>query len=298
MIHKIPKVYSIAILFALAGVGLYFVLSDRTKTPDVAGAYHKSQFFKYAEFIESSVEEAKSDAKIDLNKVMGGIVPHHIPTTIPLLTEFYTKLKNTRDVKTFIILGPDHVDRGRGDISVSKARFITPFGTLEPDEDIINHLEKSGFIVYDETPFEQEISIDAQLLLISKIFPKANIVPLIFRSSITNETARAFGKLLAAVADNDTFIISSVDFSHYLSEKQARPIDYFSASVLGAMNSKSTALVDADSVQALTAFMAFLESKGANSHTGLQIFNTSDFNSNIDYTTGYVMGFWGMDDSL
>lgn len=298
MIYKIPKVYSVAILLALVGVGLYFVLSDRTKTPDIAGEYHKSQFFKYAQFIESSVEEAKSDAKIYLDKVMGGIVPHHIPTTIPLLAEFYTKLKNTRDVKTFIILGPDHVDMGQGDISVSKANFIMPFGTLEPNLATIEQIEESGFVVHDEVPFKREISIDSQLLLISKLFPDARIVPLIFRSSITNETARAFGRVLAGAIDDDTFVVSSVDFSHYLSEKQARPIDYLSANVLGAMGSMSAALVEADSTQALMALMAFLEAKGVNHYVDLQIFNTSDFNNNIDYTTGYVTGFWGIDDSL
>ncbi|MDP3771864.1 MAG: AmmeMemoRadiSam system protein B [bacterium] len=294
MIRHAQKLYGVIILLALVSVGLYFVLSDRTKRPEISHIYHHSQFFKYAPFIESSLEQVKKDEKIDLNKVMGGLVPHHIPTTIPLLAEFYTKLKNTRDVKTFIILAPDHVDAGRGNISVSKADFVMPFGTLRPNLAIIEQLESSGFIVQDEAPFDREHSIDSQLLLISKLFPNAQIVPLIFRSSITNEEARAFGKILAGVVDEDTFIVSSVDFSHYLSEKQARPIDYLSANVLGAIDSKSTELIRADSEQSLVALMSFLETKGANHHVDLQVFNTRDFNSNNDYTTGYVTGFWGI----
>ena len=294
MMRRIPKIYIVAALLVLVSVGLYFVLSDRTRAPEIARAYHQSQFFKYASFIESSVEQAKKDEKIDLNKVMGGLVPHHIPTTIPLLAEFYTKLKNSRDIKTFVILGPDHVDAGRGNISVSKADFIMPFGALRPNLAIIEQLESSGFILQDEASFDREHSIDSQLLLISKIFPDAQIVPLIFRSSITNEEARAFGKILADVVDENTFIVSSVDFSHYLSERQARPIDYLSANVLGAIDSKSTDLVKADSEQALAALMSFLETKGANHHVDLQVFNTRDFNSNNDYTTGYVTGFWGI----
>jgi len=294
MIRHAPKLYGVIILLALVSVGLYFVLSDRTKRPEIAHIYHHSQFFNYAPFIESSLEQVKKDEKIDLNKVMGGLVPHHIPTTIPLLAEFYTKLKNSRDVKTFVVLGPDHVDAGRGNISVSKADFVMPFGTLRPNLAMIEQLESSGFIVQDEAPFDREHSIDSQLLLISKLFPNAQIVPLIFRSSITNEEARAFGKILAGVVDEDTFIVSSVDFSHYLSEKQARPIDYLSANVLGAIDSKSTELVRADSEQSLVALMSFLETKGANHHVDLQVFNTRDFNSNNDYTTGYVTGFWGI----
>lgn len=294
MIAKVPKIYGAVILLAIVGVGLYFILPQRSKAPNIAEAYHQSQFFKYAPFIESSVEQAKNDTRIDLDKVIGGVVPHHIPTTIPLLAEFYTELKNTRDVKTFIILGPDHVDAGRGDISVSRGHFVTPFTALEPDLAIIEKIEKSGFAVNDEKPFDREHSIDSQLLLISKLFPDAKIVPLILRSSITNETARVFGKFLASVADENTFVVSSVDFSHYLSERQARPIDYLSANVLGAMDSKSASLLEADSAQSLVALMSFLETKGANQNVNLNVFNTRDFNSNNDYTTGYVKGFWGI----
>lgn len=291
--RQIPKIYIVAVLLVLVGVGLYFVLPHRN-APEIVKAYHQSQFFKYSGFIESSVKEADSDAKVDLNKIMGGITPHHIPTTIPLLAEFYTKLKNARDVKTFVILAPDHVDAGRGIISVSKADFVMPFGTLRPNLAMIEQLEASGFVIQDETPFDREHSIDSQLLLISKLFPDAQIVPLIFRSSITNGEARTFGKVLAGIADEDTFIVSSVDFSHYLTEKQARPIDYLTANVLGAIDSKSTDLIEADSEQALVALMSYLETKGANHHVDLQVLNTRDFNSNNDYTTGYVTGFWGI----
>ena len=193
-----------------------------------------------------------------------------------------------------VVLGPDHVDAGRGNISVSRADFVMPFGTLRLNLAMIEQLESSGFIVQDEAPFDREHSIDSQLLLISKLFPDAQIVPLIFRSSITNKEARAFGKILAGVVDEDTFIVSSVDFSHYLSERQARPIDYLSANVLGAIDSQSTDLIKADSEQSLVALMSFLETKGANHHVDLQVFNTRDFNSNNDYTTGYVTGFWGI----
>src|SRR3989338_4412147 len=290
----IPKMYIALALFVCVGVGLYVMWPHQRVSSEIARSYHQSQFFRYSEFIESSLREADSAARIDLDTIVGGIVPHHIPTTISLLAEFYTKLKNTRDVKTFVILAPDHVDMGRGNISVSQADFIMPFGTLRPDVAMIEQFEASDFVVQDEAPFDREHSIDSQVLLISRLFPNARIVPLIFRSSITNEEARAFGKVLAQVVDEDTFVVSSVDFSHYLSERQARPLDYLSANVLSAIDSQQTDFIDADSEQALVAFMSFLETRGANHSVDLHVFNTSDFNRKNDYTTGYVTGFWGI----
>ncbi|MDI6603060.1 MAG: AmmeMemoRadiSam system protein B [Patescibacteria group bacterium] len=291
------KIFIAGVLVTMAGTRLYFFLTE-TKPPEIVSKYHHSQFFEYAQFIESSTEQAKSEEKIDLDLVLGGIISHDVPATIPLLSKFYTKLKNTREVKTFIILGPDHVDRGRRQISVSKATFITPFGQVLPNLEIIEKLEGSGFVVHDETPFDREHSIGSQLLLISKLFPEARIVPLVFRSNISNKTTRELGRLLAEIADDSTFVIASVDFSHYLSERQAKPLDYLSANVLGTVTSQFGGLVEADSTQALVALMSFLEIRGANYHVDLQILNTSDFSANRDFTTGYVSGFWGIKNEL
>lgn len=255
--------------------------------------YHRSQFYNYAPFVNSELEKINGNKKINLEQTLGGVVSHHIPTTIPALADFYAKLKNTRDVKTFIILGPDHIDKSNGDINVSKADFVTPFGTLKPNLEIINKLEQSGFVVNDEAPFDKEHSIDSQTVLISKLFPSARVVPIIFRSSLTNEKARAFGKILSETTDKDMFVVASVDFSHYLSKRRARPIDSLSANVLGALNSNSANLIEADSPQSLTTLMSFLEAKNAKQSSDLQIFNTEDFNNNNDFTTGYIFSFWG-----
>jgi poly-gamma-glutamate synthesis protein (capsule biosynthesis protein) len=294
MKYKISRIPIFFVLLLIASVGVYLIFSNRPKAPEIVRAYHQSQFPQYAALIDSSVERAKSGGKVDLDNVMGGVVSHHVPTTIPTLADFYIRLRNTRSVKTFVILGPDHTDASMGDINVSKADFVMPFGTLKPDLNLIAKLEKSGYAVNDEKPFDQEHSVGSQMLLISKLFPDARIVPIILRSSLTNETAKAFGRVLAQSVDENTFIVASVDFSHYLSERQARPIDYLSANVLGALNLNSTNLIEADSVQSLTTLMSYLDAKGASQYADLQIRNTGDYNDDKDYTTGYVFGFWGI----
>ena len=145
MSYKISKAHILIVLLLVASIGVYFIFSNRTNAPEIVQAYHQSQFPQYAPFVDSSVEQAKSDKKVDLDNIMGGVVSHHIPTTIPTLADFYIKLKNTRQVKTFIILGPDHIDKSKGDINVSKADFAMPFGVLKPDLDLIAKLEKTGF---------------------------------------------------------------------------------------------------------------------------------------------------------
>lgn len=282
-----------AAVFLIAGIGFSQHTASREERPASSWAYHQSPFFDLASFIDDSVAKAAGAARVDLDAVAGGLVPHHVPTAIPLLAEFYVKLKQTRAVSSFVVIGPDHIDAGRGDISVSKARFVTPFGTLEPDTDLIAELEASGVVVHDEAPFENEHSIDSQMLLISKLFPDARVVPLVVRSSAANETARALGSALAALAHGGVFVVGSVDFSHYLSGVQARPVDRLSADILAAASAGSVPFVDADSKQTLVALFSFFEAMGADRSADVRVFNTADFTPTGDYTTGYVTGFWG-----
>lgn len=295
------SVFAISFLAApimFVGVGMYF-FSSPSVAPEhavapVPDAYHQFSYFEYISQVEESVKSADAGKNIGLDVVLGGVAPHHIPTTIPLLAEFYAQLKGARDVKTFVILGPDHIEKGKGGISVSEADFVTPFARLQPDLQMIKALRDAGFVTHDEAPFSGEHSMGAQVLLISKFFPNARIVPVVFRSSVSNVTARAFGDALADIAGEDAFVVASVDFSHYLSEAQARPVDLLSSDVLSGTTSQFGGLVEADSTQALSTLKAYLAARGANTNGSLRSFNTGDFGSNEQFTTGYTVGFWGV----
>lgn len=286
-------------LITLSAAGLfYFRLfplerKEYLKDETAAFAYHRSNFFEYTATIERIAVASENVEAVSLAQVYGGVVPHHVPTALPLLFDFYHRLEKTRGVRTFVILGPDHVDAGRGGISVSRSSFVTPFGILEPDRDVIDAIAAKGLAVLDKEPFEREHSIDAQTLLISRFFPQAKIVPLIFRSSLTNVQAAAFGAALAELVGDEAFLVASVDFSHYLNAEQARPIDRLSADALSAMSSGQYGLVEADSPQALAAFSAYLRAKNGREGADVRVFNAADFGEKSDFTTGYIVGFFG-----
>ncbi len=290
----IKKRYFLGLVIICLTIGAGVVLFDEKERVETILEYHQLYFSEYANYLEYSLEEAGDGNKISLKRAVGGVVSHHIPTVIPELVDFYLKIKNNREVDTFIIIGPDHVDGSLGNINVSHADFITPFGTLKPNLDIINKLEQLGLIVSNEYVFEKEHSIGSQVLVISKLFPNARIVPIVFRSSLTNEVARFFGEALASVADENVFVVASVDFSHYFTEQQARPLDQLSASVLSTLDQNAEGLIEADSPQTLAALAAFLDVKGIKENADMKTLNTRDFNNNNDNTTGYVFGFWGI----
>jgi len=255
--------------------------------------YHQSQWNEYAPEIERAVKVEQSVQPLNLEHIYGGVVSHHIPTTIAQLVEFYSRLKRTQSVKNFIVIGPDHTDAGKAPITVSNASFFTAYGEVRPIDGLASKLQDAKLANIDESPFDPEHSVGSQILVISKIFPGAKVTPIILRSDTTKDHAEALGKMLATLMDDETVLIASVDFSHYLPTDQAVPLDQISGEVVRNLDLGALSLVKADSGKSMEVFMDVMNEKKAVDTDNLAILNTNDFMQNSDYTTGYVFGFWG-----
>jgi poly-gamma-glutamate synthesis protein (capsule biosynthesis protein) len=256
--------------------------------------YHQSQWNEYAPEIDRSAKNETSVQSSSLNHVYGGVVSHHIPTTIPRLVEFYSRLKQTQSVKNFIVIGPDHTDAGKAPITVSNAHFFTAYGEVKPIDGLAAKLQEAKLANIEESPFDPEHSVGSQILIISKIFPGAKVTPIILRSDTTKDHAEALGKMLASFLDDETVLIASVDFSHYLPTDQAVPIDQISGEIIRNLDLEAIPLVKADSGKSMEVFMQAMSEKKAFNTDDFAILNTNDLMQNSDYTTGYVFGYWGI----
>ncbi|MDO8496518.1 MAG: AmmeMemoRadiSam system protein B [bacterium] len=293
MLFRSKKPLFLVLTVLIVGAAFYFKSNPNleVRSPSLI---HVTKYTQEAGYVEDTVAKFQNAEKLDFSDTFGGITSHHVPTAFPLLAEFYSRLKNTKNIDTFVILGPDHWEKGRADVSISEADFVTPFGKLSPDMDRINKIEESRFVVHDETPFEDH-SIHSQLLFIAKLFPNAKIVPIVFRSSTANEYAEKLGDLIASLSGPNTFVVASVDFSHYLNEEQARPLDARSATILAGIDPRLAGLTRADSPASLTALVAAVKKMGATASIpiGDGSFNSADFSNVNDFTTGYVIQFFG-----
>lgn len=287
------KYTKIIFLLIISGVVITFLLlsKDNSKFETV---YHNSQWNEFSKDIDKSVKSENLIDPAELKHVYGGVVSHHIPMTIPKLVEFYISLKKTQKVKNFIIIGPDHTNAGKNGITASNASFFTVYGEVKPIDGMAIKLQESGLVSIEESPFDREHSIGSQVLIISKIFPEAKVTPIILRSNTTKVEAEKLGKLLATLLDEDTVLIASVDFSHYLTTDQATPLDKISGEIIRKLDINSLPLMKIDSVKSAIVFMTAMKEKYAIDTSNFDILNTNDLMQNNDYTTGYVFGFWGI----
>jgi AmmeMemoRadiSam system protein B len=285
------KFAALLILFiVLVSFGAFLFFSKNKKAPTV---YHQSQWNEYFPEVERALAKDKNIQPIVLNHVYGGVVSHHIPTTIPQLVEFYSRLKQTQSVKKIIIIGPDHNGAGKTPVIVSGASFFSSYGELKPIEGLAVKLQNTKLVSIDEPPFEMEHSIGSQMLIIHKIFPDVQVTPIIIRSDTAKEHAEALGKALANFIDEETILIASIDFSHYLSTDQASPLDKISGDIIQNLDGNSLSLIKADSNKTAAVFIEAMNQKQARDTMDVKVLNTNDLMQNSDYTTGYVFGYWG-----
>jgi MEMO1 family protein len=287
----LTKIVLSLLLILVVGI---MISSGSVKNPDSETIYHQSQWNEYVPEIERSIKAEPPAPTANLRHIYGGVVSHHIPTTLPRLVEFYSRLKQIQSVKNFIVIGPDHTDAGTSPVTVSNARFYTAYAEIRPIEGLASKLQEAKLAHIEESPFDPEHSVGSQMLIISKIFPEARVTPIILRSDTTRDHAEALGKMLATFLDDETVLIASVDFSHYLPTDQAVPLDQISGEIIRNLDLEAVPLVKADSGKSMGAFMQAMREKKAFDTGDFEILNTNDLMQNSDYTTGYVFGYWGL----
>lgn len=283
-------IYIILVILIILGT-FSILLSRENKTNFV---YHQSHWNEYSPEIDRATKPEQSIFPVNLKHVYGIVVSHHIPTTIPQLVDTYSRLKKTQSIKNFIIIGPDHNSAGDTTVTVSNSTFFTIYGEVKPIDGLALKLKNTKLANIDEKPFDLEHSVGSQILIISKLFPNANITPIIIRSDIKKEHAKILGEEISKFLDKDTILVTSVDFSHYLSSDQSYPIDKISGEIIRKLDAESLSLVEVDSIGSVSIFIEAMKIKKSFDTENLTVLNTNNFMENSDYTTGYIFGFWGI----
>lgn len=160
---------------------------------------------------------AKPEGKKKENDVQGLIGPHAgYPFSGAIAAHAYQKLNGSKDVDTFIIIGPNHTGAG-AEVAVSPKRsWQTPLGEVPVNRELADRLQEKG-IMEDERAHQYEHSIEVQLPFLQYIYKdEFDFVPICMRRQDA-ETSRNIGDSINTVIEENkgkTVVIASTDFSH------------------------------------------------------------------------------------
>ena len=162
--------------------------------------------------------------------VLGAIVPHH-DLAADYTAELFQRI-GRRDIRTIIIVGPNHENSGAGDIITGSVAYGLLRSQVHSSSTLVARILEDKVAVSDTDRLKTEHSIYNIVPYVDYYFPQAEIVPIILSGRVTREQAESLGKYLAGHLDKKTLIIGSIDFSHYLATEKARANDLVTRAAL------------------------------------------------------------------
>ena len=221
-----------------------------------------------------SVDELRL-TELGVDKVMGetinfggqvraGVVPHHLLAG-EMIGKVFKGLES-QTIETFVVVGPDHTNQGKGDRITSLQPWGTPYGQVEVDEVFVSTLLESGLVVMDDERMMTEHSMYSLMAFIKQFHPGARVVPIALGSGSSIAEIEVLVKKLSEGCQHNCVVVGSIDFSHYLKAAQARDNDAVTWELISGwryeeLMGKSDAFVD--SPASLVTVMKFAEVSGA-----------------------------------
>lgn len=215
------------VVLVLAGLSYLTRVNDRLSPVAVSDSGGGSIKVPIA---RSAIEQSLQKYPLSLGMIrdsafaQGGVVPHHLLAS-DLIAEFFYSAYARVSPRRVIVIGPNHPDAGIYKITTSPSDWETVYGKVTTDKAVVAAADTLSFVGVDSELLAREHSIFTVIPFIQAYFPEATVVPFAISSDISQSELNDFIRTLKPFIDEETFVVASVDFSHYLSSDNATARD-------------------------------------------------------------------------
>lgn len=206
------------------------------------------------DFYDEAYQQINPDFSYS-DKIRVGILPHHLIVKGKIAT-FFEGLKK-QNIKTVVLVGPNHFEQGNNKISISAGQWDTPYGLVWPDNTLAKNLAKQKGAKIDEQPFGSEHAISGLVPFIKKSLPEAKLVSVILKNVTTEEEAKQLADNIKKYSSDNTLVLASVDFSHYLPALVADFHDDKSRAVIENLDTQGVWNLEVDSPASLAVILEY-----------------------------------------
>ncbi|MBW4707257.1 AmmeMemoRadiSam system protein B [Roseobacter sp. YSTF-M11] len=246
------------------------------------------------QLIEAAIMAARPDAPSPPG-VTGLIVPHHLLAADLMARGFWAASAGT--YTRIILIGPDHFGLLDDGFATTEATLDTVFGPLTADREGVASLRAADASVAVQDVYADH-SLTAVTPFITRFFPEAHVVPVLAALGTGPRDWRQIADALAPLVHDQTLIIQSTDFSHFLSQGEAALHDLESLAVLTAGGPDDIAELHQphhlDSRAALAVQLDLQRRLGARP-TVLANRNSATFGGSKAETTSYIVAAFHAD---
>jgi poly-gamma-glutamate synthesis protein (capsule biosynthesis protein) len=204
-------------------------------TVEYANTYDSPQ-----QFMEG-IYAAEQKIKPPKDQVIRGlIVPHHLTATETLASGF--KMLQGQSFKKIVLLSPDHFGGCQNLLCTVNGTYHTLFGDVHASTSTVQALLESPLVSENQKLFVQEHGIFAVLPYIVNYFPGVEVTPLVLSQRLPWRLhQKELLDIVSRAVDEDTLLVVSSDFSHYLPLKTAEEMD---AKTITAINAEDLGAIE------------------------------------------------------
>lgn len=220
----------------------------------------------FGQYLDGSVVEAMfTSAPVFTtpnSPVASVVIPHH--DVAGSYAAGVLKSLQYRPTDVVVIIGPNHRSLGYGCFQSEVLSWQTPQGEVEVNKKIVNALVQAKVLTVEESTFDGEQSIAAVVPLVQKVWPNMQVVAIAVKpGEICAGQVDKFATKLAETLSENALVISSVDFSHYLSSNYASFHDDLSLAVLAEGDTVRAKRIEVDSPNTLATILRYNELNGS-----------------------------------
>jgi AmmeMemoRadiSam system protein B len=238
----------VALALLLAGASV--ALSAPVPCPEGENPY--PPFYDDAGLFTKAIAKV-AEAEPSNVKLSGITVPHHLLADRLVALGF--RSASAFRYRRIVILSPDHFRKAERPFATTTRGFETARGPVATDTEAARALLSSSDLIEESCLFDKDHGVRAMLPFIRHYFPEAKVVPVAMSIKSTRKDWDRLAAALETIVDQDTLIVESTDFSHYLPQHVARGYDQQTLNVLAAGSLDQIAALrqpaHADSVGAL-----------------------------------------------
>ena len=259
-------------LIALATLGLWLLLKPaRPLSPPQASAGLSSP--QLEAIAPNRIQAALAKPGPRLNRVSAAVLPHHLPAD-RLIGRLVARLDPTR-IKTVVLIGPDHQNKGASRFSLSRSNWAWAGQTIKTNTAVVEQLSRRPEFSVAEPVIQAEHSVLIPLPFLAEQLPEANFVLIAVKGGWDRPAAEQLAVRLAQILAPDDLVVASVDFSHQSDLSDIAADDERSAAALQAGTVEAVSGAAADSPMSLAVAAAYARLRQATHVTVLEHSNSA-----------------------
>ncbi len=233
MIKKCIQI--ISILVSLTGMLLLTGCSEELKLHTYKNPYENPQIFMEGIYAADKNIDPPSAAY----PIRAVILPHHLTASESMASA--VRMLENQSFQHILLLSPDHFDKCPTPLCTVNSLQQTEFGNVRSDRRIVAKLAASKLTTISPDLFSKEHGVHAVLPYIAHYLPDVPVTAVALSQKNWKSYSGALLKEIKSVLQNDTILMVSSDFSHYLSLGKANEADELTAEVLFSKDLESIA---------------------------------------------------------